>query len=138
VSVLDAPARMTLWYLPAMLELEERGVVPRKVRLKERFEVSMPSVRGAVRRLERDGYVVVNERSLSLTDDGRALAMQLLRRQRLVERFLFDVVGVDWDDLGEEATRLARVVSDDVDDALTDLLGDPVVCPHGDPIPALG
>lgn len=135
MTPLLAPPRPALWYLPALLELEVHGVVPRMARLTEHFDASMASVRRAVRSLERDGYLEVHHRSLSLTEEGRAVAVLLLRRYRLVEVFLFTVVGVEWSDLAEEATRLAHVVSDDVDDALTDLLDDPGFCPHGNPLP---
>ena len=125
----------TLAYLQAILELEEQGIVPQKMRLVEHFQVSMSSVSGNVRRLERDGYLVVHDRALSLTEDGRQLAAVRLRRCRLLEHFLFAVVGVGWEDLASEATRLTSVVSEDVEDALTELLDDPLVCPHGNPVP---
>jgi DtxR family transcriptional regulator, Mn-dependent transcriptional regulator len=132
----DRP-RPALRCLPAILELEEQGVVPLRVRLAEHFDASLSTIAANVQRLERDGYLVVRaDRVIALTEDGLECATMLLRRYRLAEHFLSTIVGVASEDLGREAERLASVISDEVDDALTELLKDPHVCPHGNAIPA--
>jgi DtxR family Mn-dependent transcriptional regulator len=86
-------------------------------------------------RLIVDGYVSRDGRRLSLTDSGRALAEKVVRKHRLAERLLVDVIGLEWHKVHREAGRWEHVISDDVEARLVELLGDPATCPHGNPIP---
>jgi DtxR family Mn-dependent transcriptional regulator len=89
-------------------------------------------------RLTEDGYVTRDGRRLSLTDSGRALAEKVVRKHRLAERLLVDVIGLEWHKVHREAGRWEHVISDDVEARLVELLGDPATCPHGNPIPGSG
>ena len=123
-------------YLETILELEESGVVPLRARIVERLGVSAPAVSETVKRLEREGYLTLDdERLMHLTDTGRAYATSVLRRHRLAELLLVDVLKVPWSQAHEEACRLEHAISDNLEAHLVRLLGDPGVCPHGNPIP---
>ena len=123
-------------YLETILELEESGVVPMRARLVERLGVSAPAVSETVKRLEREGYLTLDdERVMHLTDTGRAYATSMLRRHRLAELLLIDVLKVPWSQVHEEACRLEHAISDNLEAHLITLLGDPGLCPHGNPIP---
>ena len=123
-------------YLETILELEESGAVPMRARLVERLGVSAPAVSETVKRLEREGYLTLDEdRVLHLTDTGRAYATSMLRRHRLAELLLIDVLKVPWSQVHEEACRLEHAISDNLEAHLVTLLGDPGHCPHGNPIP---
>jgi DtxR family transcriptional regulator, Mn-dependent transcriptional regulator len=123
-------------YLETILELEEEGVAPIRARLAERLGVSAASVSEAVRRLVDAGYVEDSEeRALRLTRDGRNLATSVVRRHRLAERLLVDVIGLEWEKVHREAARWEHAISAEVEQKLVDLLGDPATCPHGNPIP---
>ena len=123
-------------YLETILELEEAGIVPMRARIVERLRVSAPSVSETVKRLEREGYVTLDaDRVLHLTEPGRAYATSMLRRHRLAEVLLVDVLKVPWPEVHEEACRLEHAISDNLERHLVALLGDPGVCPHGSPIP---
>ncbi len=123
-------------YLETILELEEFGIVPLRARLVDRLGVSAPAVSETVRRLEREGYLTLDEdRVLHLTDSGRDYGNAVLRRHRLAELLLMDVLGVPWSQVHEEACRLEHAISDNLEEHLVKLLGDPGVCPHGNPIP---
>lgn len=123
-------------YLETILELEESGIVPMRARLVDRLGVSAPAVSETVRRLEREGYVTLDkDRVLHLTASGRAYATAMLRRHRLAELLLVDVLKVPWSQVHEEACRLEHAISDNLEAHLVALLGDPGVCPHGNPIP---
>ena len=82
-----------------------------------------------------DGYVTREGRRLSLTEPGRDLAEKVVRKHRLAERLLVDVIGLEWHKVHREAGRWEHVISDDVEARLVELLGDPATCPHGNPIP---
>jgi DtxR family Mn-dependent transcriptional regulator len=86
-------------------------------------------------RLSDDGYVTREGRLLSQTDSVRALAEKVVRKHRLAERLLVDVIGLEWHKVHREAGRWEHVISDDVEARLVELLGDPATCPHGNPIP---
>ena len=86
-------------------------------------------------RLREDGYVTKDGRRLSLTESGQALAEKVVRKHRLAERLLVDVIGLEWHKVHREAGRWEHVISDDVEARLIELLGDPATCPHGNPIP---
>ena len=123
-------------YLETILELEESGTVPMRARLVERLGVSAPAVSETVKRLEREGYLTLDdERVLHLTGTGRDYATAVLRRHRLAELLLVDVLKVPWAQVHEEACRLEHAISDNLEAHLVKLLGDPGVCPHGNPIP---
>ncbi len=123
-------------YLETVLELEEAGIVPLRARIVERLGVSAPAVSETVKRLEREGYLVVDaDRVLRLTETGRAYATSMLRKHRLAEVLLVEVLKVPWAQLHEEACRLEHAISDNLEQHLVALLGDPGACPHGSPIP---
>jgi DtxR family Mn-dependent transcriptional regulator len=123
-------------YLETILGLEEAGIRPMRARIVERLAVSAPAVSETVRRLERDGYLTLDEtRAISLTESGRTYATSIMRRHRLAERLLVDVLKVPWSQVHEEAGRLEHAISPWLEDHLVELLGDPATCPHGNPIP---
>jgi DtxR family Mn-dependent transcriptional regulator len=88
-----------------------------------------------VKRMEQHGLVTVDKGAIKLTTDGLDVAESVVRRHRLAERFLTDVLHLSWAEAHTEAGRWEHVISDRVEDALRDLLGDPTTCPHGNPIP---
>jgi DtxR family transcriptional regulator, Mn-dependent transcriptional regulator len=122
-------------YLETMLSLSEEGVPLIQARIAERLGRSAPSVSEMLDRLREDGYVEREGRRLSLTESGRALAEKVVRKHRLAERLLVDVIGLEWHKVHREAGRWEHVISDDVEARLVELLGDPATCPHGNPIP---
>jgi DtxR family transcriptional regulator, Mn-dependent transcriptional regulator len=122
-------------YLETMLALDEEGVPVIQARIAERLGRSAPSVSEMLDRLIDDGYVTRDRRRLSLTDSGRTLAEKVVRKHRLAERLLVDVIGLEWHKVHKEAGRWEHVISDDVEARLVELLGDPATCPHGNPIP---
>jgi DtxR family Mn-dependent transcriptional regulator len=128
----------TEMYLRTILELEEEAIVPLRARISERLGHSGPTVSQTVGRMERDGLVVVSDdRSLELTDDGRQKAVDVMRKHRLAERLLSDVIGLDWAYVHEEACRWEHVMSEQVERRLVELLGHPTESPYGNPIPGL-
>ena len=123
-------------YLETILEIEEEGVPPIRARLVERLGISAPAVSETVNRLVEQGYAqLLDNRSLRLTPKGRALAVSIVRRHRLAERLLTDVIGLEWEKVHREADRWEHAISADVEEKLVQLLGDPATCPHGNPIP---
>jgi DtxR family Mn-dependent transcriptional regulator len=119
-------------YLETVLELEEAGIVPMRARIVERLGVSAPAVSETVKRLEREGYLTLDgDRVLHLTDTGRAYATSMLRKHRLAEVLLVDVLKVPWPQVHDEACRLEHAISDNLERHLVALLGDPGSCPHG-------
>ncbi|OZD47401.1 dihydrofolate reductase [Rhodococcus sp. 06-1477-1B] len=128
----------TEMYLRTILELEEEKIVPLRARISERLGHSGPTVSQTVGRMERDGLVVVSEdRRLELTDDGRQKAVDVMRKHRLAERLLSDVIGLDWAYVHDEACRWEHVMSEQVERRLVELLGHPTESPYGNPIPGL-
>lgn len=128
----------TEMYLRTILDLEEEGIVPLRARISERLGHSGPTVSQTIARMERDGLVVVAaDRHLELTEDGRALATRVLRKHRLAERLLADVIGLDWSLVHDEACRWEHVMSEQVERRLLALLGNPTESPYGTPIPGL-
>jgi DtxR family Mn-dependent transcriptional regulator len=123
-------------YLETILALEEEGVVPLRARIVERLGLSAPAVSETVDRLSDQGYVEMHtDRSLHLTDRGRRIATSVVRRHRLAERLLVDVIGLEWEKVHREADRWEHAISAEVEEKLVALLGDPATCPHGNPIP---
>jgi DtxR family Mn-dependent transcriptional regulator len=125
-------------YLEAMYELEEEGVPVIRARLAERLRHSPPAVTEMVRRLVDEGYVGVAERSLRMTNRGHQRAESVVRKHRLAERLLTDVIGLEWHKTHMEAGRWEHVISDEVEEHLVTLLHNPATCPHGNPIPGSG
>ena len=128
----------TEMYLRTILELEEENIVPLRARISERLGHSGPTVSQTVGRMERDGLVIVSEdRRLELTGAGRRKAVDVMRKHRLAERLLSDVIGLDWAYVHEEACRWEHVMSEQVERRLVELLGHPTESPYGNPIPGL-
>ncbi|HZQ26055.1 MAG TPA: metal-dependent transcriptional regulator [Acidimicrobiales bacterium] len=125
-------------YLEAVHELEEEGVPVIQARLAERLGHSAPSVSEMIRRLKTDGYLAVKGRDVRLTAKGRARAESVVRKHRLAERLLTDIIGLEWHKAHVEACRWEHVISDEVEERLVALLGHPTTCPHGNPIPGAG
>jgi len=122
-------------YLQAIEALSEEGASVIQARLAERLGKSAPSVSEMLDRLEDEGYLQRSGRQITLTDAGRSLARSVIRKHRLAERLLVDVIGLPWHLVHAEAGRWEHVMSDDVEARLVELLGDPGTCPHGNPIP---
>jgi DtxR family Mn-dependent transcriptional regulator len=125
-------------YLEAIHELEEEGTQVIQARLAERVGHSAPAVSETIRRLKAEGYVTVEDRAVHLTDKGRARAESVVRKHRLAELLLTEVIGLPWHKAHLEACRWEHVISDEVEDRLVVLLGHPTTCPHGNPIPGSG
>jgi len=124
-------------YCVAIFELREDDLEVIQARIAERLDVSRPAVSEMIRRMEGAGLVTVDG-AISLTADGTALAEAVVRRHRLAERFLTDVLGLSWADAHDEAGRWEHVISPKVETALQRVLGGPTTCPHGNPIPGTG
>jgi DtxR family Mn-dependent transcriptional regulator len=113
--------------------------VPLRARISERLGHSGPTVSQTIARMERDGLVIVEgDRHLALTDDGRSKATHVLRKHRLAERLLSDVIGLDWAYVHDEACRWEHVMSEQVERRVLEMLGHPTESPYGNPIPGLG
>ncbi|WP_101653319.1 metal-dependent transcriptional regulator [Brevibacterium ihuae] len=128
----------TEMYLKAVVELEEQDIVPLRARIAERLGHSGPTVSQTVARMERDGLLVVgSDRHLELTETGRALATSVMRKHRLAERLLADVIGLDWELVHDEACRWEHVMSEQVERRLVRMLPEHRTSPYGNPIPGL-
>ncbi len=128
----------TEMYLRTVFELEEEGVVPLRARIAERLGQSGPTVSQTVARMERDGLITVEgDRHLELSDHGRSLATRVMRKHRLAECLLVQVIGLDWELVHEEACRWEHVMSETVERKLLEVLGHPTTSPYGNPIPGL-
>jgi DtxR family Mn-dependent transcriptional regulator len=128
----------TEMYLRTILELEEEGIVALRARISERLSHSGPTVSQTIGRMERDGLVVVtDDRRLEFTPEGRAKAIHVMRKHRLAERLLSDVIGLEWEYVHQEACRWEHVMSERVERKLLDILGHPTESPYGNPIPGL-
>jgi DtxR family transcriptional regulator, Mn-dependent transcriptional regulator len=122
-------------YCETIFELREDDVDVIQARIAERLEVSRPAVSEMIHRLEKADLVSVDGGAIRLTEDGAQLAESVVRRHRLAERFLTDILGLSWAEAHGEAGKWEHVISERVEDAMTRLLGDPTTCPHGNPIP---
>lgn len=128
----------TEMYLRTIFELEEEGVVPLRARIAERLGHSGPTVSQTVARMERDGLLkVTGDRHLELSETGRNKATRVMRKHRLAERLLLDVIGLEWELVHDEACRWEHVISEQVEHKLLRLLGETVESPYGNPIPGL-
>ncbi|WP_157157026.1 metal-dependent transcriptional regulator [Diaminobutyricimonas sp. LJ205] len=128
----------TEMYLRTILDLEEENIVPLRARISERIGHSGPTVSQTIGRMERDGLVVVEgDRHLALTVEGRRRATHVIRKHRLAERLLADVIGLDWAYVHDEACRWEHVMSEQVERRLLEMLDHPTESPYGNPIPGL-
>ncbi len=125
-------------YLETIQSLTEEGTPVIQARIAERLGRSAPSVSEMLERLAADGYVVRSGRVIELTGQGQRLAESVIRKHRLAERLLVDVIGLPWHKAHLEAGRWEHVISDEVEGRLVELLGNPSTCPHGNPIPGAG
>lgn len=128
----------TEMYLRTILELEEEGHVPMRARISERLDHSGPTVSETVARMEKNGLVIVSgDRHLELTDEGRKLAIEVMRKHRLAELLLANIIGLDWHLVHEEACRWEHVMSEQVELKILELVSDVEKSPFGNPIPGL-
>ncbi|HYH76331.1 MAG TPA: metal-dependent transcriptional regulator [Arthrobacter sp.] len=128
----------TEMYLRTILELEEENIVALRARIAERLRHSGPTVSQTIGRMERDGLVVVTgDRHLELTEVGRKRAIEVMRKHRLAERLLADVIGLDWAYVHDEACRWEHVMSERVERRIYEMLDYPTESPYGNPIPGL-
>ena len=122
-------------YLQIMFWLEEAGLPITGANIARAMQLSPPTVHEMIGRLERDGYVIrAPDKSLAFTDQGRTHAEAIVRRHRLIERFLTDVLGIPWDEVHEEAERLEHAMSPVLEERMRAAIGDATTCPHGHPI----
>jgi DtxR family Mn-dependent transcriptional regulator len=121
-------------YCEAIWELSEDDIDVIQARIAERLSVSRPAVSEMIRKMEGEGLISLGS-SISLTDKGRTLAERVVRRHRLAERFLTDILGLSWAEAHQEAGKWEHVISDSVEQAMARVLGEPTTCPHGNPIP---
>jgi DtxR family transcriptional regulator, Mn-dependent transcriptional regulator len=132
----SGPSEVVSHYLEAIYYIWSEGEAVRSARLADWLSVSRPTVTVAVRRMSRDGLARLNARKeIELTARGRRMAEAIVRRHRIMERWLTDGLGLDWVTADEEAARLEHAVSDVVEKRLYEVLGRPSTCPHGNPIP---
>ncbi len=122
-------------YCEAIYELHEDDVEVIQARIADRLMVSRPAVSEMIKRLEVDGLVTIDHNAITLSEDGLRLAERVVRRHRLAERFLTDILGLSRADAHKEAGKWEHVISMPVEQAIVRVLGDPTTCPHGNPIP---
>ena len=128
----------TEMYLRTIFELEEEGITPLRARIAERLAQSGPTVSQTVARMERDGLLTVEgDRHLELSAEGRMHATRVMRKHRLAECLLVEVIGMPWEDVHAEACRWEHVMSEAVERRILELLNNPTVSPYGNPIPGL-
>lgn len=122
-------------YCECIFELREDDLDVIQARIAERLQVSRPAVSEMIRRMEAEKLVATTGTAIKLTPQGEELATKVVRRHRLAERFLTDMLGLSWAVAHHEAGKWEHVISADVEDAMIRVLGDPTTCPHGNPIP---
>ena len=128
----------TEMYLKAIYELEEEGIAPMRARIAERLDHSGPTVSQTVARMERDGLLSLrDDRQLEFSDVGRLTAIEVMRKHRLAEQLLLEVIGLGWAEVHDEACRWEHVMSESVERKLVSLLKNPSVSPFGMPVPGL-
>lgn len=128
----------TEMYLRTVYELIEEGIPPLRARIAERLHQSGPTVSQTVARMERDGLLVVDpDRRIKLTEEGFRRARDVMRKHRLAECLLIDIIGLEWDKVHDEACRWEHVISVDVEQKLVEILDAPMFSPYGNPIPGL-
>jgi DtxR family Mn-dependent transcriptional regulator len=122
-------------YCEAIYELHEDEVEVIQARIADRLLISRPAVSEMIKRMESEGLVSMAKNRIQLTVKGRQLAERVVRRHRLAERFLTDILGLSWAEAHKEAGRWEHVMSDKVEASMDRILGTPTTCPHGNPIP---
>jgi DtxR family Mn-dependent transcriptional regulator len=122
-------------YCECIYELREDDLDVIQARIAERLQVSRPAVSEMIKRMETDGLITVGGNAIQLSQPGEELATRVVRRHRLAERFLTDMLGLSWAEAHHEAGKWEHVISPDVERAMTRVLNDPTTCPHGNPIP---
>ena len=122
-------------YCECIYELLEENVEVIQARIVERLQVSRPSVSEMMKRMESEGLNAITGSTIALTEMGEKLARRTVRRHRIAERFLTDVLGLSWAQAHHEAGRWEHVMSSEVETAMDRVLGNPTTCPHGNPIP---
>jgi DtxR family transcriptional regulator, Mn-dependent transcriptional regulator len=122
-------------YCEAIFELREDSLDVIQARIAERLGVSRPAVSEMIRRMTTEGLVRTTKGTVTLTDKGKSLAEQVVRRHRLAERFLTDILGLSWAEAHHEAGKWEHVLSERVEIAMNRVLDNPTTCPHGNPIP---
>jgi DtxR family Mn-dependent transcriptional regulator len=122
-------------YCECIFELREDNVDVIQARVAERLNVSRPSVSEMIKRMELEGLITLQSAKIVLTPTGEVLAERVVRRHRIAERFLTDILGLSWAQAHHEAGKWEHIMSDDVEHAIDRLLGNPTTCPHGNPIP---
>jgi DtxR family Mn-dependent transcriptional regulator len=128
----------TEMYLRTIYELEEEGIPPLRARIAERLGHSGPTVSQTVARMERDGLLsLAGDRHLELSEEGRRIATRVMRKHRLAERLLVDVIGLEWEYVHDEACRWEHVMSERVERKILALIGEHRESPYGNPIPGL-
>jgi DtxR family Mn-dependent transcriptional regulator len=128
----------TEMYLRTIFELEEEGIIPLRARIAERLGHSGPTVSQTVARMERDGLLALaGDRHLELSVEGRQIATRVMRKHRLAERLLVDVLGLEWEYVHDEACRWEHVMSERVERKILTLIGEHRESPYGNPIPGL-
>ncbi len=125
-------------YCECIYELHEDSVSVIQARIAERLSVSRPSVSEMIKRMESEGLVRTDGTTITLTESGRTLAISVVRKHRLAERFLTDILGLSWATAHREAGKWEHVMSNDVESAMVRVLNNPTTCPHGNPIPGSG
>lgn len=125
-------------YCECIFELEEDNVELIQARIADRLDVSRASVSEMIKRMESEGLVNLSGPRIALTDSGRRLAEGIVRKHRLAECFLIDVLGLSWSTAHHEACKWEHIITDEVETALSKMLGNPTACPHGNPIPGSG
>jgi len=124
-------------YLQSLFWLQEAGLPMTGANVARAMQLSAPTVHEMIGRLERDGYITrASDKTITFTDSGAAHAEGVVRRHRLIERFLTDVLGVPWDEVHEEAERLEHAMSPVLEERMLAAIGDAKTCPHGHPIAA--
>ena len=133
------PSKTVEDYLLNIYTLSGEGRTVIAARLAEALGVAPPTVTATLHRMARDGLITVSpQKEVSLTEIGNAKAETMVRRHRLAERLLIDILGLDWADVHEEAHRFEHAISPRVEERILAVLGDPTTCPHGSPIPGTG
>jgi DtxR family Mn-dependent transcriptional regulator len=122
-------------YCECIYELREDDLDVIQARIAERLQVSRPAVSEMIRRMEAEHLVLTTGTAIKLTPSGEELATKVVRRHRLAERFLTDMLGLSWAEAHHEAGKWEHVISADVEQAMIRVLNDPTTCPHGNPIP---
>src|ERR687894_1622368 len=122
-------------YLQTLFWLLEAGLPMTGANVARAMQLSAPTVHEMIGRLERDGYITrASDKALQFTESGREHAEGVVRRHRLIERFLTDVLGIPWDDVHEEAERLEHAMSPKLEERMLAAVGDAKTCPHGHPL----